>query len=113
MPKIANTNARPLVQRRQEFTGSNLFARYVGELYVVYSYGTHWPLWVYDTQINRWLENTSKYSQTTSVHKTRTNPYPVDPICLPKNDISSVVLHGGYDQWVCTAAVQRLSGGKP
>lgn len=44
MAKIANRDARSLVQNEQEFDGSNLFARNEDGKYIVYSYGKHWPL---------------------------------------------------------------------
>ena len=113
MPKIANTNARTFVKSRMEFTGSNLYGRWTtSNLYVVYSYGDHFPLWVYDDVIGHWLENTSKYSQTTSIHKTRTNPYAGMPyIALPNDDMKSVILHGSYNYWLAAMAARRLAGG--
>lgn len=111
MPKIANTNARVFVKSRMPFTGSNLYAKWVDDLYVVYSYGDHFPLWIYDDSIGHWLENTSKYSQTTSTHKSRTNPYAGMPyIALPNEEMKAVILHGGYDQWITTITARRLAG---
>lgn len=112
MAKIANTNARVLVKSRMPFTGSNLYGRWTtSNLYVVYSYGEHFPLWIYDQSLDHWLENTSKYSQTTSTHKSRTNPYPVGTITLPNDDMKSVILHGSYNYWLAAKSARRLAGG--
>lgn len=111
-PRISNTNARHYVQRKAPFKGSNLYARWVTDnLYVVYSYGEHFPLWVYDQNLDHWLENTSKYSQTTSIHKSRTNPYPDGTIVLSNADMKSVILHGGYNYWIVSRTARRLAGG--
>ena len=112
MPKIANSNARLHVKSRMPFTGSNLYAKWVTDnLYVVYSYGEHFPLWIYDQRIGGWLENTSKYSQTTSTHKSRTNPYPAGTIALSNDDMKSVILHDSYDYWLAAKSARRLAGG--
>jgi hypothetical protein len=69
---IANRDASGYVTRREEFTGSNLFGIWENGIYVVYSYGLHWPLWVHDGA--RWLENTDTYSRATSRHKNQSRP---------------------------------------
>jgi len=74
-----NRNARRLVDCREEFKGSHLFAEWNGErtVYTVYSYGYHWPLVAWVLGIGRaggWFVNTDKYSQTTSCHLTHTWP---------------------------------------
>mgnify|MGYP000651632408 CR=1 FL=1 len=71
--KIANRNARKFVQERKPFKANNLFGAQDGNLYVVYSYGHHWPLFVC-SDCGFWYENISKYSVTTSKHKSQSNP---------------------------------------
>lgn len=44
------------------------------DTYVVYSYGTHWPLFVYDNTSSTWYENEDKYSVTTSRHHSQAHP---------------------------------------
>jgi len=79
--KIANRNARPYVMLRTPFEGSNLYAKQRTAVtsddtvtwYVVYSYGEHYPMFVY---INgHWFENEDKYSPTTSKHKSQSHPH--------------------------------------
>jgi hypothetical protein len=74
--KIAGGQARPYVQAKKAFRNHNnqLFARWEAPLlYVVYSYGDHWPLWVWDGF--DWYENEDKYSPTTTKHRSQTNPF--------------------------------------
>lgn len=86
-PKIANHQAREYVRGMKSFTGSNMFAHWVigrdkGLRYVVYSYGKHWPMFIYDSTTNRWYENFSKFSRTTSKHRSQANPL-LDPVIFP------------------------------
>lgn len=85
--KIANHEARFFVQRQHPFQGSNLYGTYwcsnpssihPGDNgYVVYSYGTHWPLFVC-VHLNGkdvWFENEERHSRTTSKHRSQTHPH--------------------------------------
>ena len=72
MVKTSNRNARASVQARNVFDASNTFGRIVGPLYVVYSYGVHWPLFVYEGGV--WYENEDRYSVTTSKHRSQLHP---------------------------------------
>lgn len=90
VPRIANRDARDYVRNRKEFEGSNLFARMVivtnpgndatgtewtsRMVYVTYSYGHHWPLFVYDENAGVWFENVDYYSRTTSKHRSQAHP---------------------------------------
>ena len=92
MAKISNKNARKLVKARIEFTGSNTFARWVDDdNYVVYSYGTHFPMFLYKQDSSKvsylndgrivhgsgnWYVQTSKYSKSTSRHYNQLHPKP-------------------------------------
>ena len=71
--KIANRNASQYVQNKEVFQGSNMYAKYVGNKYVVYSYGNHFPMYVFYHV--RWYRNTDKYSVTTSKHQSQAMPY--------------------------------------
>lgn len=42
--------------------------------FTVYSYGTHFPMYVYDYATQRWYGNSSKYSRTTSKHQSIMRP---------------------------------------
>jgi hypothetical protein len=43
-------------------------------VYVIYSYGEHFPMYVYDDESGRWLGNKDKYSRTTSTHQSKYRP---------------------------------------
>lgn len=69
---------RQFVQNRQPFTTSNknLYGYWLdrgGEkVYVVWSYGSHWPLHVFAR--DRWFSNEDKYGVTTSKHYGKSHP---------------------------------------
>ena len=82
--RIANKSARAMVQLRRPFEGSNLFAREaypqhgMSKLYVVYSYGEHFPIYVAETDEGNnttWYENAERYSQSTSRHQSQCHPF--------------------------------------
>ena len=78
--KTSNIKCRALVKECKPFNGNNLFAvRLLAqpevnltERYVVYSYGTHWPLFI--NQDGIWYENADRYSPTTSKHRSQAHP---------------------------------------
>ena len=79
MLKLSNSNVRRAVQERVEFKNTNgtLFGKWETPfLYVVYSYGEHFPLYLYDARpgVQAWAVNTDRYSVTTSRHKNAANP---------------------------------------
>ena len=79
MLKLANRDVRGAVQNRQEFKNTNgtLFGRWETRfLYVVYSYGEHFPLFLNDCSYGEsaWAVNTDKYSVTTSKHFSQAHP---------------------------------------
>ena len=99
--KVANGKCREYVRNRKEFNGNNLYARmhYVSEtgenLYVVYSYGDHYPLFIYHYATDTWFENEDRYSVTTSKHRSQAHPLPITPIKKASTlFMRAVVRHG-------------------
>jgi hypothetical protein len=73
--RIPNYRARAFVAVKEEFVGSNIYGTNVRNgWYVVYSYGSHWPLHAYSEELDIWFSNKDKYSTTTSKHKSQTWP---------------------------------------
>lgn len=89
---LTNKQCRDYVRRHCEFRNKNntIFAQRKKDLYVVYSYGYHWPLYVYDFETQKWYGNEDKYSVTTSRHATQTNPDVVSD-WLSKDDVVVLV----------------------
>lgn len=102
--RIANKEARYYVENRKEFKGHNLYAvRFYTEgehtnLYIVYSYGPHWPLFVAEEDIDtgevQWYANTEKYGTTTSKHHTQCRPYHVQMMELDRLSMLRVAREG-------------------
>ena len=81
MARIANRDVRSYVARKEEFETNNqtIFAKerkYQDgtHVYVVYSYGNHFPMYVYDYVTGQWYGNSDKYSRTTSSHQNYARP---------------------------------------
>lgn len=82
--RCTNREARRHVQNRREFRGNNLFAGWLEptyaedsneRMYVVYSYGEHWPLFIYHEPTDTWFENLERHSVTTSKHRSQAHPH--------------------------------------
>ena len=96
--KTSNCNARDYVKRLVEFKANNLWSEWVEfdhpeARYVVYSYDRHWPLFIYEVRTDTWYENASKYSVTTSKHRTQSHPY-ADTTKLHVDDMIKVRNNG-------------------
>jgi len=74
--RVANKDAKQYVDNLEKFDGSNLWSDYScgGSLYIVYSYNTHYPMYVYDKTVDVWYENTTWWSKTTLKHKSQARP---------------------------------------
>lgn len=73
--KIANKKSSHYTSNLKNFKGSNLEGINENNLYIVYSYGLHFPLYIFDKSIKQWYENIDRYSVTTSKHRTISRPY--------------------------------------
>ena len=72
--KIANRDARDFGESKEEFKANNLFAEFNHKgHYVVYSYGYHFPMFVFHKELG-WIENDDKYSVSTSKQQTQARP---------------------------------------
>ena len=81
--RVANKDARKYVNELEEFKGSynkyadaSIFAENSDNknLYVVYSYGYHFPMYIYDRQAGIWIGNKYKETVTTSKHQSQCRP---------------------------------------
>lgn len=115
---LTNREVRKYVAKRLPFENNNktLFGEWVtDDTYAVYSYGRHWPLFVWERTTERWYENEEKYSVTTTRHRTHTNPtiyatdakstIPVSLAFIRKLSVEGYpaiaaarVIHGAFDE---------------
>jgi hypothetical protein len=110
--KITNRNARDYVQRCIQFEGSNLFAtaHLDKNLYVVYSYGTHWPLFIWSEDAQAWFENEERHSVTTSKHRSQSHPH--RPTILLSLRLMRKLATEGYKAIVTERILSGLAGTK-
>ncbi len=81
--RTTNRGAGDYVRNGVPFTNSNgqLYGKWVSpQLYVVFSYGEHWPLFMFSTDTLRWYANEDKASRTTSCHYSYAFPYSGHPV---------------------------------
>lgn len=74
--RVSNNTASEQVNNKVNFDGSNTYGRNQGKKYVVYSYGKHFPIYVFKR--GKWYGNSDKYSVSTSKHQTQLRPLRVD-----------------------------------
>lgn len=75
MIKTSNRKASTYVANLKEFTGSNTFGVWENpDCYVVYSYGKHFPMYLYNKTLQEWFINEDKYSVSTSKQTTQLHP---------------------------------------
>tara|TARA_R100001086_G_scaffold242011_1_gene169343 strand:+ start:1748 stop:2110 length:363 start_codon:yes stop_codon:yes gene_type:complete len=114
MKKIANKNASEYVNKCDVFQGSNIFAEVIRhhtlgcneDLYVVYSYGHHFPMYVYDYDTREWYANSNKYSSTTSRHQSQCRPRFEITYNFNTEDLIKLIEQGGmvgYVKWKAVA----------
>lgn len=62
------------VENLETFESTSLYAKNVGDLYVVFSYRDDWPIYVHHP-LHGWFENSDPpYSQTTARHMSAARP---------------------------------------
>lgn len=94
--RVPNKDARIFVQEHEPFRGSNTFAeqRHLGgeePAYIVFSYGYHWPLFIYTG--GKWYENADRYSVSTSKHRNQLHPH-CETELRDARDMEMIYQHG-------------------
>lgn len=78
MAKVSNRQVRELVNSKKEFITHNgtIYATHdiAANTYTVYSYGDHFPMYVFDYDALMWVGNEDRYSVTTSRHQSAARP---------------------------------------
>ena len=98
-------NARREVNGRRQFYVRNpntsrgsVFTDVTDNLYIVYSYGYHFPMWVYDYAIGKWIGNSDKYSVTTTRQQSKTRPDEVS-FWLDTDGLKHMIGKGGFVEY--------------
>jgi hypothetical protein len=111
---ISNKDCAPYVTDRREFKGSHLFGEWDGPTewlpnntantpYVVYSYGHHFPIYIWLDGL--WYENTDKYSVSTSKHQTQARP---DALTVRTNTNGMIdILKGNFQERINAGFKER------
>lgn len=69
---MKNSEAGRYVNALKPFKANNLYATYVNNTYVVFSYGEHFPIYAYHQ--GTWYANEDRRSQSTKRHQTYAKP---------------------------------------
>lgn len=92
MPRVANSKARDFVDDRLPFRGSNTYGRALFDgSYAAFSYGEHWPLYLWWRGSNQWFANAGSYSRSTSKHAGQLRPRIGDIVPLPTTVLIALV----------------------
>jgi hypothetical protein len=73
--RTSNSKCRAYVEQQVIFKSNNIFSENRLGYYVVYSYGHHFPMFIYDKKTGQWYENSDKYSVSTSKQQGQARPY--------------------------------------
>jgi hypothetical protein len=103
------SECRSYVERRVPFHTSNkqLFGYWTSSgVYAVFSYGQHWPLFIYEPTTNKWFANEDMGGTTTSKHYSKAHPFNVPTPTKLSCTAMKTLVAVGYEQLV----VWRLAG---
>ena len=98
MAKTTLKEMQAEVNGRREFEGNSVFAKAGTSFYTVYSYGYHFPMYVYDYAIGKWIGNKDKYSVTTSKHQGKCHPHEVE-FWLTTKELKDMLNMAGFIQY--------------
>ena len=110
--KTSNGKCRIHVQNRDLFKANNIFSEHRNTyfnrepVYIVYSYGHHYPMFVYHGLSRTWFENSDRYSVSTSKHRSQAHP-----LC-PTHKISTqhmrdLISHGFMESLIMTLGLSQ------
>lgn len=97
----AYVTRRALFRTRHE----SIWPEFIGDNYVVYSYGRHFPMYFWDDSSATWFGNKDKYSRTTTRHQSYARPAtrrPDDIQWVDTDTLKDIMHHGGYTQWAAS-----------
>lgn len=112
--KVANKRARTYVKTLTPFKGSNTFAEWRAanpdaRRYIVYSYGYHWPLFIWENGV--WYENEDKYSVSTSKHASQLHPH-AETRKVSAADMDGIAYMGATKHFIGRGDHYNTAGGR-
>ena len=101
----SNKQADTYTTNREPFKGSNTWGEWIGcsnskGLYIVYSYGHHFPIYVWDEELGMWFGNADKYSRSTTRHQAQLRPRTDRIEYISTVDIRGLASAGSVSAWV-------------
>lgn len=120
--RVANKDTSETVLNKENFYGAtNLYAQAgfnasifgywhdfehyeLKNIYAVYSYGKHFPIYAYDATINKWFGNYDKYSRSTTKHQAQACPRGVDIEWTNTNNLIHIIHSGGLAKSIINKA---------
>lgn len=95
----SNKNADTYTTNREPFKGSNTWGEWIKDLYVVYSYGRHFPMYVWDEQLGMWFGNADKYSRSTTRQQSQLRPNTDRIEYMDTDKLRELVSTGSVAEW--------------
>jgi len=99
MTRISNRQCRHYVNDKEPFDANHIFARNVDRFYIVYSWGLHFPMYIYDREYGIWFGNRDKYSKSTSKHQSQAMPSD-DIQWLNTNELLKIITTRSAPYWL-------------
>ena len=110
--KTSNGKCRTLVQNREVFKANNIFSEqrdtYFNreQVYIVYSYGHHFPMFVYHERSGTWFENSDRYSVSTSKHRSQSHPL-CQTIKINTHQMRDLIAHGFMESLIMSLGISQ------
>lgn len=104
---VNNADIHKHIDKLEEFENrtKSIYSVKSKEQYVVYSYGYHFPMYVFDFESGVWLGNLDKSTPTTMRHLTKARPSQGIYQWFSTDKLKTIIVQG-YTQ----AITQRLEG---
>jgi len=102
MIRITNDEIPRHVAQLEPFTNrhNSVFANDDAAKYVVYSYGDHFPMAMFDKDVQKWIVNKDKVSVTTTRHQSHVRQG-IDCVDLwLSNNHMQLAVHKGYRRFI-------------
>ena len=114
MDTISNNEMSEFTTHQQHFRNNNgtVYTKSINheQLYVVYSYGEHWPMYVHDNVSHTWFGNGDRYSRpTTNRHTVMATPdiHPEDMVYVSKDILQDIISFGGYTEYCADRVIRQ------